>query len=180
MTWKQVQRHDIYKSPYIEVWEDEVILPSGATIDDFSGVTLPDGVLVVATDAGNNLLLFNEYKYAVNDTVLTFPAGGIDEGESPRDAAVRELLEETGYKSDDIEVLTSLYPYPSKIAHKLYIVRARNAVKVSRENHSHIENEIIGELQLVPPSKIRELRKAGKFNTSYMLAAVAIALPDNF
>lgn len=164
----------------MKVWEDTVKLPSGATVDDYSVVDLPDGVLVVATDTDNNMILFEEYKYAVNDTVLTFPAGGIDEGETPAEAATRELLEETGYESSEVEILTSLYPYPSKIAHTNYIVRVKNAVKTSDNAHSELEAEVIGDIKLIPTKEIRELRKAGKFNTSYVLAAVALAFPEEF
>lgn len=164
----------------MQVWEDSVELPSGDVIDDFSVVDLPDGVLVVATDTEGRMILFEEYKYAVNDTVLTFPAGGIDEGETPLEAASRELLEETGYESSEVELLTSLYPYPSKLAHTNYIVRVKNAVKVSDHAHSSIEAEVIGDLQLVPVAKLRELRLSGKFNTSYNLAAIAIAFPEDY
>lgn len=164
----------------MKVWEDTVKLPSGATVDDYSVVDLPDGVLVVATDTDNNMILFEEYKYAVDDTVLTFPAGGIDEGEDPAAAAVRELLEETGYESSEVEVMTSLYPYPSKIAHTNYIVRVKNAVKTSEHAHSELETEHIGDIKLVPVTEISKLLSEGRFNTSYVLAAVALAFPEQF
>jgi ADP-ribose pyrophosphatase len=164
----------------MQVWEDTVRLPSGDVIDDFSVVDLPDGVLVVATDTQDRMILFEEYKYAVNDTVLTFPAGGIDEGETAVEAAARELLEETGYESSDIELLSKLYPYPSKLDHSNYIVRVKNATKVSDHNHSAIEAEVIGDIQLIPLAQLRELRLAGRFNTTYNFAAIAIAFPEHF
>ena len=180
MGWKQLERRISYKSPYMTVWEDTVELPSGQTIDDFSGVDLPNGVLVVATDTENNLLLFDEYKYAVNDTVLTFPAGGIDGTESPEQAALRELKEETGYDASEAKVLTHLYPYPSKIAHTNYIVRVTNAVKAAELDHSDTEVHSISGLQCIPLGDLPELLAAGRFNTSYMVAALALAFPDIF
>lgn len=162
------------------VWEDTVELPSGQVIDDFSGVDLPNGVLVVATDTDNHLLMFDEYKYAVNDTVLTFPAGGIDGSESPEQAALRELKEETGYESSEARVVTHLYPYPSKIAHTNYIVRVTNAVKSAKLDHSSTEVDSISNLQRIPLSELPKLMADGRFNTSYMVAALALTFPDKF
>ena len=180
MGWKRLDRSAIYDSPYMKVWEDKVEMSSGVVVDDYSVVDLPDGVTVIATDKDNNMLLFNEYKYAVDDYVLTFPAGGIDAGETPEQAAKKELLEETGYSSDEVEVITSLYPYPSKITHTNYMVRVKNAVRVSEVTHTEMEADTIGELRLVPLSQLKSLREAGKLNTSYMLAAMAIAFPEYF
>lgn len=180
MSWKQLERRTAYDSPYMTVWEDTVELPNGQVIDDFSGVDLPDGVLVVATDDEDNLLLFDEYKYAVNDTVLTFPAGGIDGDESPEQAALRELKEETGYEASEAMVLTHLYPYPSKIAHTNYVVRVTNASKVAELDHSTTEADSIGSLQRIPLNELPHLLAEGKFNTSYMVAALALAFPGHF
>lgn len=180
MSWRRTGRRPIYESLYMNVWEESVELPTGERLDDYSVVDLPDGVLVVVTDTEDRLLLFEEYKYAVDETVLTFPAGGIDPGETPGQAAIRELKEETGYEATEAEVITSLYPYPSKVAHKDYIVRVRNATKVTGHSHSKTEVNSIGELQLVTLSDIHQLVAEGKFNTSYMVAALALAFPEHF
>ena len=56
-----------------------------------------DGVVIIMTDDKNEKILLNkEYRMAVADYVYNFPAGLIDEGETPEQAAVRELKEETG------------------------------------------------------------------------------------
>jgi len=160
----------------MSVYEDIVRLPSGAMVDDYSVVDLPDGVLVVATDEQDRLILFEEYKYAVDDTVLTFPAGGIDDDETPEAAALRELLEETGYVATEATLLSGNYPYPSKLTHINHIVRVTGAVK---QKARQLEaSEAIGEVQLIPKDEIADLLKSGRFNTSYMIAALALAFPE--
>ena len=56
-----------------------------------------DSVILICTDpAGEKILLNREYRMAVGDWVYNFPAGLIDDGETPEASAVRELKEETG------------------------------------------------------------------------------------
>lgn len=176
--WKQLERKTLLDTPYMKVWQDNVELPNGSVIEDYSVISLPDGVIVVATDEDNNLIGFDEYKYAVDETLFTFPAGGIDKNETPIETAARELLEESGYVSDNLEQIAELYVYPSKVKHTNYIVRAKNAKKLS--SVAHEETETIGQVQLIPVSTLKELRLAGKFNTTYMLSALALSFPESF
>lgn len=74
------------------------------TAEDLRG-TNPDAVVVIATDeSGERVLLNREYRMAVANWVYNFPAGLIDEGETPQESAAREVKEETGldlYQIDD-------------------------------------------------------------------------------
>jgi len=175
--WQRLDRRTIYESAYMKAWEDTVKLPSGQTAE-YSVVDFPDGVLVVATDTEGRLILLDEYKYAVDDSVLTFPAGGIDEGETPEQAALRELKEETGYEADGAEIISSLYPFPSKLAHISHVVRVSGAIKAGEPTQGGLEAETLGPVQLVSPDDIQQLIKSGKFNTTYMVSALALAFPD--
>lgn len=160
----------------MKVYEDTVELPSGHIMDDYSVVDLPDGVLVVATDEHENVLVMDEYKYAVNDVLMTFVAGGIDGSESVLEAARRELIEETGYDTEELELLAKLDVYPSKITHQSNIVRARNIRKTTKANHEASED--IKNIRLIPLSELRTGLKEGDIKTTYMLAAIGLAFPE--
>jgi|TARA_B100001250_G_C19665284_1_gene728952 ADP-ribose pyrophosphatase len=174
--WKRLSRKVIYETKFLRLYEDTVQLPGGDIIDNYSVVSTGDSVVVVATDENDNVLLFPEYKYPIDQEILCFPAGGIDSDESPINAAKRELREETGYDSDDIEILGESYDYPSKVQHKDYIVRIRNVRKMTDITHEATES--IGELILTPISDINELWRSGKFKSTHMASALAYAFPE--
>jgi len=68
-----------------------------------------------------SVLLVEQYRYVVNRTLLELPGGRIDKGESPKEAAARELEEEVGFKTDDLQFLMTLYPLPSVTNEQIYI-----------------------------------------------------------
>jgi len=129
--WKRLNRKTIYDTPYMKVYEDTVQTPQGVVIDDYSLTKKPDVVMIVTTDTENNIIVEKEYKYAANKTFFGIPAGHIEEGESPIQAAKRELLEETGYGNGEFTLVSTLYDYPTKDLHKVYVVRAKNVEVVS-------------------------------------------------
>ena len=174
--WKQLKRRTILSTPCIDVWEDTIELPNGHIIDDYSVVNLGDGVIVVATDEQNNLITFREYKYAANEALLGFPGGGVEEGESPIAAAARELREEARYETTEIEYIAPLHVYPSKIVHTNHVVRAYNVRRIAEPKHELTES--ISEVELIHLDDIARLQEQGEFNATYLLAALALTLPD--
>ncbi len=157
------------------MWVDDIELSDGSTID-YSGATLPDGVMVVATNPEGKLLVFDEYKYAVNQTMLLIPAGGKDEGEDAVAAAKRELIEETGYSSDELEFVANHMPYPSKIMQTSAVVRARNIRNVA--NHDHEDTEEISNMRFVTPKEFQDLITRDRTQLASVVAAVAVAAPE--
>jgi 8-oxo-dGTP pyrophosphatase MutT (NUDIX family) len=172
-SWERISRRVLVDTSFMRVYEDSLALPNGNIIDDYTVVNMPNGVVIVATDCDGNLIVQYEYKYAIDKTILTLPSGGIDEGESTLVAAKRELLEETGYESDEIEVVRTLYEYPSKADHLIYIIRAKNAKKITEATHEFTEN-ISPVILLSPNDKDYE----GVFDTTYNVSAIALTLPN--
>jgi ADP-ribose pyrophosphatase len=72
----------------------------------------PGAVLVVPVLDAKNMIMIRNYRVAVNEQLWEFPAGKLEPGENPRDAATRELEEETGYRSAQVRSLGEFYTSP--------------------------------------------------------------------
>lgn len=86
-----------------------------------------DASCCVALDKDNNIILVKQYRYAQRKELIELPAGKIDKGESPIEAAKRELLEETGFISNEWEEMGFFYP-ATYSTQKLYMFLARNVI----------------------------------------------------
>lgn len=91
---------------------EHLVMPDGYETDWFF-VDTPPSVLVVPVTAGGNLVMVRQYRHNLKRHVLEFPAGVVDEGEGLEDAALRELLEETGCAPADGCALVPLGAYYS-------------------------------------------------------------------
>ncbi|MBS99237.1 MAG: ADP compounds hydrolase NudE [Oceanospirillaceae bacterium] len=83
-------------------------------------------VMVVAVDTDNNLRLIREYAAGLHDYILTLPKGLIDPGETPLEAANRELQEEVGLGARELIPLKKLCSAPNYMGHQIDIILARD------------------------------------------------------
>ncbi|MFL5768144.1 MAG: NUDIX hydrolase [Actinomycetota bacterium] len=99
----------------IETW------PTG----DWEIVRHPGACAVVAITKEGDILLVRQFRPALRSKTLEVPAGLLDvEGESPRDCAVRELVEETGHEAHDVRSLGSFLTSPGMTDERFHLYRA--------------------------------------------------------
>lgn len=121
-------------------------------------VDAADCVLILATTKDSQVLLVQQYRSTLDCETLEFPSGHIDKMESSEEAARRELLEETGYRADKLELLGAIATDTGRLGYKLWCYFAPNVTKVkepeptdgiklvkssAEELMQHINNDVI-------------------------------------
>ena len=99
--WEILESKEIFSSPFIVLREEKLERSDGKIVFPYYAIERPDVVYVVALTKIGDLVLVNQYKNGVKKVILELPAGFIDKGEKPEEAAKRELLEETGYSAKE-------------------------------------------------------------------------------
>lgn len=95
--WKLLDKEYLVDAPWLKVAKEKCELPNGKVIDDFYTLWQPDWVLILARTAEGKWVMTEQYRHGTGKIALEFPAGIIDKGETPEQAALRELQEECGY-----------------------------------------------------------------------------------
>ncbi len=127
MDYRLLSSRYVYAGHNIRMRVDGVVLPSGK--EALREVIEHDGaVAIVAVDEKNYLLLVRQFRHAANKELLEIPAGGVDRGETPEEAATREMQEETGYAPGKLVRLGGFYSAPGYASEYLYLFMATELV----------------------------------------------------
>jgi ADP-ribose pyrophosphatase len=116
----------VYRGPVFSVTTDHVIEPGGIKVRR-DVIHHSGSVVVLALDdsrAVPRLLLERQYRHAANDYLWELPAGRIDPGEDELTAAIRELIEETGYRADRWRRILKFYASPGFVAETMAVYLA--------------------------------------------------------
>lgn len=104
-------------------------------------VNSTDFVVVIALDTRGRLLLVRQFRPAINGSSLELPSGHVEIGETPEQAARKELLEETGHVGKDFELLTTLSPAIGRFTNRMWCYFVAG-VKPSEDPEYKIEEGI--------------------------------------
>ncbi|MFD2923028.1 NUDIX hydrolase [Halobacillus naozhouensis] len=165
--WKMIESENVEVSKFT-VKKEQVQLSNEDEME-FSYVSFPHGVCVLALTEDNQVIMLKQYRHAVRQWELELPAGAIDHNDNPLETAKRELLEETGYQADQWTNLGFVHPSAGSTSEAIHLFAATDAYKAGEQDLEASE-EI--EMQLVDMDELYALIGSGDFRHGAGLAAV--------
>ena len=153
MKWSILNSNYLIKCKWLTVRKDHVRLPSGMEMDDFYIIESNDWVNVIALTDDNNILLERQYRHGLARICVELPAGSVDDGETPLQAAKRELLEETGYTAREWEYYGKYAPNASAMTNYSHTFIARG---VKKTHVPQLEQSEDIEVFSIPLSELRD------------------------
>jgi len=135
---------------------------------EFVYLDAPDWVNVVALTADENVVLIEQFRHGTQEVTLEIPGGGVDPGEDPLEAGLRELREETGYEGSDGRIIGVVAPNPAIINNRCHTVLVGGVEAVGAaqlEGYEEIRTK------LVPLSDVPGLIRCGAISHALVIAA---------
>lgn len=113
----------IYEGPVFGLRRDEVLEPTGVHATR-EVITHPGSVVILPVLPDRRILLIYQYRHATRQFMWELVAGRIDSGENARQAAARELIEETGYRAKRFKLFLDVFPTPGFLEERMFLFLA--------------------------------------------------------
>jgi len=149
-------RTDRAQSPRTGREHDFFVLESSAWIN------------VIPLTGDNDVIMIRQYRHGTRDITLEIPGGLVDPGDTPLDAAHRELFEETGYRADEMIPLGYVHPNPAIQNNRCYTFLARDVIPVGAQELDDKEDI---EVLSCPLVEVPHLIRSGAITHSLVVVA---------
>jgi ADP-ribose pyrophosphatase len=148
---ERLSSEHVFTGKVFSVDRDRVTMPNGRTVA-VDVVRHSKSVVLVPVPEPGQVILIRQYRYAVNAFLWELPAGSVDEGESPEQAAKRECHEEIGLVPSTIVRLSALYPTPGYCDEEMVFFRVSGLEESTTQAEVDEDEDI--------ESRVFELREA--------------------
>ncbi|MDQ0157243.1 NUDIX hydrolase [Robertmurraya andreesenii] len=173
---KTISSEPIFSGKIITLQVDEVELPNGRT-SKREIVKHPGAVAILPLTNDNNIVMVEQFRKPLERTIVEIPAGKLEKGEEPRETAIRELEEETGYECDSLEWLISFYTSPGfadEIVH-LYIAKG---LKKKKDAATLDEDEFVNLLEISLDEAIQLIKEQKIYDAKTVYAVTYLQLQE--
>ncbi len=163
--------------PWYDQIRKTVILPHEPVEQTYYSIKPSDYVSILARTPEDKFIIVRQYRPAIEDYAYELPSGHMDEGETPEQAIIRELKEETNCTAKKVILLGENYPDTGRLENRQWAFYAQD-VEVNHFPNPD-ENEGI-EVSLVTPAEFLGMMNDGLFRHSLDLAIVALAISKRY
>ena len=166
-----LSHEQVYDGKVFDVDRDRVRMPNGreVTVDV---VRHPRSVVLIPVPEPGHVILVRQYRYAVNAFLWEFPAGSVDEGETPEKAAVRECHEEIGKVPATVVRLAAMYPTPGYCDEEMVFFRLSNLDEPTHAAEADEDEDI--EVRTFELREARDMARRGEIVDMKTVAALAM------
>jgi ADP-ribose pyrophosphatase len=172
-TEKQLESQRIYEGKVVHLRLDTVQLPSGRTakreVLEHRGAV---SILPIMPDG--QIAMIRQWRTAAQEILWEIPAGGLEENEPPEECAKRELIEEIGYKTDNLTLLFQCYLAPGYSSEMMWCYMAQDMELVGAQPEEDENIELVIKpleelLPLIDQGVIRDSKTVGALLALYRL-----------
>ncbi len=175
LCWEKLTEKDLVNDQWIEFKESSWKFPDGAVWSPYYTFTRRDYVVIVARCPDGKFVTVRQFRQGIEQVTSEFPAGGIEKGESPLDAAKRELAEETGYVSDEWRPVARIPSYATMAGNYAYIFYAGNCRLETTQSLDPME---FVEVVLMEDEQLHEQIRQDGFHQAVHIAAYYRAMEN--
>lgn len=173
-----MERKELNKSPFETVKSEKIELGRFNVVQDevrvngnirpYDYLEMMEGVSILPFH-GENIITLREYRYPIRSWQTELPGGLIDPGETPKQAAVRELKEETGYEAEEVISLGYFYPSFGSTDEKIHLF----AIQCGKLGEESLDPAEVLKIHEVSIKEFQELVASGEVKHGAGLAAWA-------
>ena len=127
---------------------------------EFGVIRHPGAALAVPINQSGEVIILRQYRFACSRRILEFPAGTLEEGESPLESIKREIEEESGYGANKWDSLGEMLPCPGYSDEKIHLFLARDLHKLTKKPDGDADEDI--EVLQMSPEELNEIIASGK------------------
>jgi ADP-ribose pyrophosphatase len=157
----------VYEGPVFGVRRDEVLEPGGLRTTR-EVITHPGSVVVLPVLPDKRIVLIRQYRHATRQYLWELVAGRIDEGETVKEAAARELLEETGYRAKRFSIFLDVFPTPGFLEERMYILLAEGLTAGDAEPEE--DEKIVS--RAYTAKELKQMLQKGKLRDAKSIAGI--------
>ncbi len=166
--WKRIRSKTTHSFRVFSVRTDRTVSPRTGRKHDFYIIESNDWVNIIPLTADREVVMIRQYRHGSREVTLEIPGGLVEAGDTPKKAAVRELLEETGYQARKWVRIGVVNPNPALFNNRCYTFLAEDIKKVSEPKPDQTEDI---EVVLIPLAKIPDLILKGKIDHAMVITA---------
>ncbi|HVY64189.1 MAG TPA: NUDIX hydrolase [Gammaproteobacteria bacterium] len=167
--WRELSRESVADCRIFTVERSTAVSPVDGQPHTFHRIHSPSWAQILPITADGNAVLVRQFRHGAQRVTLEIPAGLVDPGEDPAEAAMRECLEETGYRAHDAQSLGVVNPNPALFSNRLYAYFATN---VEPERAVQNTGSELTEPVLVPVTGLRGLLLSGEIDHALCAATL--------